>query len=100
MRGVNPVMEQFNAPVVVQVLPSGLEVTVYPVIEEVPGEDGAAQVMDTVVVATHTSVHTVFVALTPLGAPGTPVIAVGVTVDEAVEATLMPTLLVAVTVNV
>ncbi len=85
-----PVTVQLFAPVVVQINPPGLDVTVYPVIREPPALVGA--------------LHETFawpfpaLALTPTGAPGTG--ADGVTVFEGAEGALVPVEVVAVTVNV
>ncbi len=76
-------------PLAVAVMPPGLDVTVYCVIAAPPSEAGALQL-------TAASVSPA-VALTAVGAPGT---VAGVTVLDAAEAELVPTELVAVTVNV
>ena len=77
------------APTEVPVRPPGVEVTVYPVIAEPPLSVGAV----------HVTVACVFpdVAPTAVGATGT---IEGITAAEAAEATEVPRILVAVTVNV
>jgi hypothetical protein len=77
------------APAVVAVAPSGDAVTVYTVIALPPSETGAAH--DTVACASPAT------AVTAVGAPGT---VAGVTGVEAPEASPVPTVLLAVTVNV
>jgi hypothetical protein len=76
----------------VAVMPPGLEVTTYVVIVEPPLFAGGVNV--TVACALPA------VALTAVGAPGVPIGAVGVTAFEGADGALVPTLLVAVTVNV
>jgi hypothetical protein len=78
------------APVVVQVLAPGLDVTVYPVMGVPPVDAGA--VHDTGAEAFWPPV-----AVTPVGADGGPA---GVAAAEGVEAALVPAAFVAVTVNV
>ena len=73
----------------VAVWPPGLAVIVYPVIVEPPVDAGAFQVTVACVLPA--------VAETLVGAPGT---VVGVTALDAEEAALLPTEVVAVTVNV
>jgi hypothetical protein len=74
------------------VTPPGLDVTVYPVITLPPLFVGA----------TNATLAEAFpaVATTPVGAPGTIIVAVGVTAVEAAEAAELPTELVATTVKV
>jgi hypothetical protein len=74
----------------VAVLPPGDAVTVYEVIGAPPSDTGAANV--TVALASPAD------AVTPVGAPGA--VGAGVTAPEGAEAELVPTALVAVTVNV
>jgi hypothetical protein len=74
----------------VQVSPSGDEVTVYRVIERPPSETGAAH-------ETVTELPVAPTPLTELGAPGAPP---GMTASDASEAAPAPTMLVAMTVNV
>ena len=72
----------------VAVWPPGLAVTVYPVIDEPPFDDGAFHVTVACVSPA--------VAETLVGAPGT---VAGITALEAEEAGLLPLALVAMTVN-
>lgn len=76
------------APVVVAVLPPGLALTVYRVIEDPPLLTGAVQ--DTIALVPPR------VATTPLGADG---VVLGMTAVEAAEAGEVPIAFVAVTVN-
>jgi len=87
---VRPVTVQVVAPVVVQVKPPGVEVTVYAVMGRPPVEEGAVQWMTDWPLAFE-------VAVTAVGAPGTDA---GTMAPEAAEATLVPEPLVALTVNV
>ncbi len=73
-------------------LPSGEDAAVYPVIADPPFDAGAVKL--TVACASPA------VAETAVGTPGTVGAAVGVTAGDAAEAGLVPTALVAVTVNV
>jgi hypothetical protein len=87
---VKPPTVQPRGPLVhVQVLPSGLEVTVYPVIAEPPLSAGLVQDTDAALEPA--------VAETPVGLAGT---VAGTTGAEAVEGRLVPTPFVAVTVKV
>jgi hypothetical protein len=70
-------------------MPSGVEVTMYPVIAAPPSSRGA--------VKTTVALLSSAVAVPMVGASGT---VAGVTLFEAAEAAPVPTLLVAVTVNV
>ena len=86
---VKAVTVHVRVPVVVQVLPSGVDVTVYPVITEPPLETGAV----------HDTTTCAFPAapVTLVGTPGAPV---GVAAEEGVEATLGPDEFAAITVKV
>ena len=92
MPPVSPVTVQVYAPVVEQVFPSGFDVAVYPVMAEVPEEAGAVQ--------ERTACRTPAVAVTAVGASGTPEMAVGVTAEEAADGAPVPAEFFAVTVNV
>jgi hypothetical protein len=86
---VRPDTLQLRVPVVVQVLPSGVDVTPYPVIAEPPLAAGAVQETRAEPLPP--------VAVTPVGLPGT---VAGVTDGDGSDAGPVPTPLAAVTVNV
>jgi hypothetical protein len=81
---------QVSAPVETHDFAPGAEITVYPVIAAPPFETGAVQEMTEAVLRFE-------VASTAVGAPGT---VEGTAAAEAVEATEVPLIFVAVTVNV
>ena len=81
-----------DVPVTVALAPTGLEDTVYEVMALPPSLSGAVQ--ETVAEASPA------VAVTPVGALGTVAGAFGVTLFDGAEAALLPTALVATTVNV
>ena len=86
---------QLVAPVVVHCAPPGDAVTVYPVIADPPFEAGATQL--TVAEASPA------IAVAPVGAPGAVMVGpedTGMTVLLGLDAALVPSLFVAVTVTV
>ena len=76
----------------VALAPAGLEVTLYEVIGLPPFEAGAVQETEAEALPA--------VAVTAVGAPGTVAGAFGVTLLDGAEAALLPTALLATTVNV